>query len=375
MREMRLGIFLATFIFLIYHFWVTAQHLPTLGKFCPKVGNCHSEMHSILQTSSLYFDSSHILNSPFSGQTPQAPSFPSALHADHITWALPISILAWDLNMEMSNLEQQLCDWNFLPEIAIAEASSFPGEAEMELFQSSPGFTWYGWVGTVVAPLKLYHDMVCYHGILLSCVLSKPASLVLLDSLSYLYLIRKPFLLIWPRGSPIVANKKPVRHIHLVGLCRRKSHFDHIIQKCHMFTFPACHEARVKACELHSAYQRHPAGGGEGNRDRERFWWTVLEHQQRLGSSPSKRGTGPVALSTQQQCPHKSGSAVWVWYWPALCLFSKPRSPSSQRASLMCCHEIYFLLKWARVGTFHSSPIPKNLLLCFLEPPGTHHAL
>lgn len=38
--------------------------------------------------------------------------------------------------MEMSNLKQQLRCWDFLPEMTVAEASSFSGEAEMELLQS-----------------------------------------------------------------------------------------------------------------------------------------------------------------------------------------------------------------------------------------------
>lgn len=199
-----------------------------------------------------------------------------------------------------------------------------------------------GWCGTVVAPLKLYHDMVCYHGIVLSCVVPKPASLVLWGSLSYWYLIRSPFLLIRPRGSSLVANKKPVRHIHLVGLSRRKSYFDRIIQKCHVFTFPACHEARGKACELHSAYQRHPA--------------QTLQQEVARGIGTENDFGGQFRSISSVQGPHPEAGVQALW--PSAlsssvltslvlqcgfgigphCSFSKPRSPSSQRASLMCCH-------------------------------------
>lgn len=173
--------------------------------------------------------------------------------------------------------------------------------------------------------------MVCYHSIVLSCVVSQPASLVLWDSLSYRHLTRSPFLLLWRRGSSIVANKKPVRHIHFVGLGRRKSYFDHIIQNaiCSLssllWSYGESLWATLSISEAPSP--DFTAGGGEGNRDRGRFWWTVSGHHQRPGSPPC----GPqhsAAVSSQ----------VWVCGVTLVLVHTMLRSPSSQRASLMCCH-------------------------------------
>lgn len=68
---------------------------------------------------------------------------------------------------------------NFLLAKAEAAASSFSGEAVMELLWSDPECTWCPRWGRVVALLKLHQVVACGHCAVLGYIVSKAASLVL----------------------------------------------------------------------------------------------------------------------------------------------------------------------------------------------------